>query len=259
MPSYQIRSARCPSIAKPEDLVADQPATIAQSLAVRNLLRGLRLGLPGAQDVARAMGMTPLTDEELFDDLTLQDDTRRDLAGHAPLWYYVLKEAEIRAGAAHLGPVGGRIVAEVLIGLLAGDPLSYLSVQPTWRPTLPSLADGDFTLSDLVRFAIPAEPPLPARLFADGLTGMHAARRRRPRALSWAEDGLASTAADVLLIASPNRCSGRSSESSSLGSAMGERPLQLRPATRKEGGQRLCSAAFDLRAHLQAAGCSTRL
>ena len=29
-----------------------------------------------------------------------------------------------------LGPVGSRIVAEVLLGLLAGDPLSYVNVQP---------------------------------------------------------------------------------------------------------------------------------
>ncbi len=82
----------------------------------------------------------------------------------SPLWFYVLKEAEIQTGSAHLGSVGGRIVAEVLIGLLAGDPLSYLSVQPNWKPTLPSQVDGSFTLSDLINFAIPAPdapPPAP--------------------------------------------------------------------------------------------------
>ena len=44
-----------------------------------------------------------------------------------PLWYYVLKEAELVADGLHLGPVGGRIVAEVLIGLLQTDPNSYLA------------------------------------------------------------------------------------------------------------------------------------
>jgi hypothetical protein len=82
------------------------------------------------------------------------------MSGHTPLWYYVLKEAEVCTGAAHLGPVGGRIVAEVLIGLLAGDPLSYLSVAPNWRPTLDSRQAGRYTLSDLVRHAV--REPVPA-------------------------------------------------------------------------------------------------
>ena len=43
-----------------------------------------------------------------------------------PLWYYVLKEAELVEDGLHLGPVGGRIVAEVLIGLLQSDTGSYL-------------------------------------------------------------------------------------------------------------------------------------
>ena len=37
------------------------------SLAVRNLLRGSRVGLPTSQDVAEAMGATALTPEELAD------------------------------------------------------------------------------------------------------------------------------------------------------------------------------------------------
>jgi hypothetical protein len=57
-----------------------------------------------------------------------------------------------------------RIVAEVLIGLLAGDPLSYLNVQPTWKPTLPAANPGSFTLSDLVNIAVPKpEAPQPPR------------------------------------------------------------------------------------------------
>ena len=71
-----------------------------------------------------------------------------------PLWYYVLKEAEIQTGGEHLGAVGGRIVAEVLAGLLAGDPLSYLSVDPTWTPTLPGRLPRTFTLTDLVDFGL---------------------------------------------------------------------------------------------------------
>lgn len=151
------------STAGPEVLFPGEPAALAQVLAARNLLRGLRMGLPSGQDVARAMGITPLTDDQLFTGITLSDSTKADLAGHAPLWYYVLKEAELVSGAAHLGPVGGRIVAEVLIGLLAGDPLSFLSVNPGWAPTLPSATSGTFTLSDIINFVNPpANSPAPA-------------------------------------------------------------------------------------------------
>lgn len=74
-----------------------------ESLALRNLLRSKQLGLPSGCRVATAMEETPLTPDEL------------ELTGPSPLWYYVLKEAE-RGGGQGLGPVGGRIVAEVLLG-----------------------------------------------------------------------------------------------------------------------------------------------
>ena len=114
-----------------------------KSLARRNLLRGLRLRLPSGERVARAMGVDPLTPGELgFNE-------------PAPLWFYILKEAELRAGGVHLGAVGGRIVAETFLGLLRADPLSYFHVEPSWRPTLPAAEAGDFTMADLLRFAVP--------------------------------------------------------------------------------------------------------
>ena len=94
------------------------------------------------------MAITPL------DDALLPKRFRGALEGRWPLWYYVLKEAEIETGGEHLGAVGGRIVAEVLAGLLAGDPLSYLSVDPTWSPTLPGRRPRTFTLTDLVDFGL---------------------------------------------------------------------------------------------------------
>ena len=70
-----------------------------------------------------------------------------------PLWFYVLKEAEARGAGNRLGPVGGRIVAEVLLGLLRADPDSYLTVDPTWTPTLPRHDGVSFGLADLLLFA----------------------------------------------------------------------------------------------------------
>jgi hypothetical protein len=68
-----------------------------------------------------------------------------------PLWFYVLREAEVLAEGRHLGPVGGRIVAEVFIGLLEGDRTSYLYQEPNWTPTLTDT--GSFTMVDLLKKA----------------------------------------------------------------------------------------------------------
>jgi len=46
-----------------------------------------------------------------------------------------------------LGPVGGRIVASVFLGLMFADSHSYLSEQPTWKPAGPQ----PYTLKDFVR------------------------------------------------------------------------------------------------------------
>ena len=113
------------------------------SLIDRNLTRGARLALPSGQDVAAAMGADVLSDAEL------------DLpgGGPAPLWYYILREAQLQAGGRHLGEVGGRIVAEVFVGLLAKDPSSYLHTEPCWKPFLTTATAGDFRMPDLLRIA----------------------------------------------------------------------------------------------------------
>jgi hypothetical protein len=60
------------------------------------------------------------------------------------------------AAGAHLGPVGGRIVGEVILGLLQLDPDSYLSAGRRWTPTLPQRSGrvtGDFRMVDFLAFA----------------------------------------------------------------------------------------------------------
>ena len=105
------------------------------------------MGLASGQDVARAMGIAPLTNA----DLGIADDSgwRRQ----APLWFYVLKEAELLEGGLRLGPVGGRIVAEVLVGLLAFDKNSYLNKKAHFRPEPPIAPErGKFGMPELLRF-----------------------------------------------------------------------------------------------------------
>jgi hypothetical protein len=115
------------------------------SLAVRDLQRGQALGLPSGEAVARAIGVEPLTaDEAGLRTLGWQRET--------PLWFYILKEAEARETGERLGPVGGRIVAEVLLGIVDRDPESYRSVDPAWRPSLPHHGQA-LGLGDLLAFA----------------------------------------------------------------------------------------------------------
>ena len=153
-------------------------------LSVRNLLRGRKMGLPSGQQVARLMGVTPLTNEQLWRTRSIEvkipiategqfknvveilrefDVENQSLKqvlddpgwnGEAPLWFYILKEAEIVGEGRVMGPVGGRIVAEVLVGLLQHDKNSYLYLQPTWKPAPPiAPARGQFTMADLVSYA----------------------------------------------------------------------------------------------------------
>jgi hypothetical protein len=125
------------------------------SLASRNLVRGRRLGLPSGQAVARALGVDPLSNEAIgFDEAIEKHD--QEPATDAPLWYYVLAEAREASDGDHLGPVGSRIVAETLVGLIESDTTSFLTVQPGWTPTLPAPHSGtdEFTTADLLEFAV---------------------------------------------------------------------------------------------------------
>jgi hypothetical protein len=54
--------------------------------------------------------------------------------GETPLWYYVLREADACTGGQRLGPVGGRIVVEVLVGLIDADATSFRRSGTEWRP-----------------------------------------------------------------------------------------------------------------------------
>jgi hypothetical protein len=124
------------------------PPDPTKHLAVRNTLRGKRVGLPSGQQVARAMRVPALSNARL----ELSDPR---WGGEAPLWFYILKEAELDPYyGTRLGPVGGRIVAEVLVGLLQRDPNSYLYLDPAWKPAPPIAPDtGLFTFVDLLRYA----------------------------------------------------------------------------------------------------------
>jgi hypothetical protein len=117
------------------------------SLAQRNLLRHLTWSLPSGQRIAAATG-SPVLASSNFAELRTYG---LGLDASTPLWYYILREAQVLNAGVRLGPVGGRIVAETIIGLLQLDEFSYLN--NGFRPTLPSQTAGTFKMADLLRWA----------------------------------------------------------------------------------------------------------
>jgi hypothetical protein len=130
----------------PKSVVGETEIPEQHSLAYRDLERGLALDLPSGEAASRAMDVEPLTGDEV-------GLAKTGYHGETPLFYYILKEAEVRTGGERLGDVGGRIVAEVLLGLIDSDPTSYRNAENEWRPTLPGDQQGHFTMVDLLRFA----------------------------------------------------------------------------------------------------------
>jgi len=116
----------------PIPAIAPKTQTSPTVLPQRNLLRQLTWGLPSGQAVARAMGATPLGRSNLSDIAGVYPP----FGANTPLWYYVLAEAKATTDGITLGPVGGRIVTETLIGLMRADPGSYLAANPSFTPFL---------------------------------------------------------------------------------------------------------------------------
>ena len=170
--AYRIDTALVDPLGSLPASVADNPPP---SLALRNLLRGLEFGMPTGQAVATRMGVTVLRDDQILigqgvdaPDAPLPDITTiagGAFSGNCPLWTYVLAEAmqnpaaptpdapvsgSVSVTTPQLGPVGGRIVAEVFLGLLFADTQSYLNVEAGWTPP----AGADFRLKHLVEAAL---------------------------------------------------------------------------------------------------------
>lgn len=156
---FEIDSTQPPQASKRIDTILahsliDLPTSVVgtteipeeHSLAYRDLIRGEGLDLPSGEAIARVMNVAPLTPDEVgLQQIGWHSET--------PLWYYILREAEVRHQGERLGLVGGRIVAEVLTGLIKADASSYLNAENAWQPTLPAARQGHFTMADLLHFA----------------------------------------------------------------------------------------------------------
>ncbi|MEA2587117.1 MAG: hypothetical protein QOH66_44 [Actinomycetota bacterium] len=163
----------------------DLPPAVAVNpsiLAARNLLRGATFELPSGQAVAHAMGEPVIPNDKLvigkatFDDekdQVLLSDVAPGFRDNAPLWAYVLSEAQVTSWAhlpanvdkatkdatpIRLGPVGGRIVAEVFAALLLGDRTSYLNAVHNFTPIPELTKAGTFGLAQLINVALGRTP-----------------------------------------------------------------------------------------------------
>ncbi|MGY3288844.1 hypothetical protein ACVWWP_001911 [Bradyrhizobium sp. LM3.6] len=176
--AYRIDASLVDPLRKLPPEVASNPS----SLALRNLERSWRLGLPSGQDVAKAMNLIPLTDDEIIIGKAVDEPGTGDpqvkiatiangaFAGNCPLWAYILAEARQFQTAVtipvtgapgpintpQLGPVGGRIVAEVFLGMMFGANSSMLSLDPQWTP----VTGSSFALKDIVAYALGQGDPL---------------------------------------------------------------------------------------------------
>ncbi len=143
-----------PLFTLPLGAIASHKAPTA--LMQRNLLRHMTWSMPSGQAIADEMGVDRLSGEDLKELKTYGIG----LEQHTPLFYYMLKESALvpnadigkNTGGFHLGPVGGRIVGEVVLGLLQTDPASYLVQRPDWTPTLQN-AGPAFRMTDFLTFA----------------------------------------------------------------------------------------------------------
>ncbi|HJS65901.1 MAG TPA: hypothetical protein VJ760_01030 [Nitrospiraceae bacterium] len=99
-------------------------------------MRHVNFGIPSGQAIARRMGVPALPPTQLN----------------------MLEPFDMEKGL-RFGPMGGRIVGEVFVGLLKADETSYLATRPNWTPVLQSATPGDFRITDMLTFA-GVVPPL---------------------------------------------------------------------------------------------------
>ncbi|WP_033439516.1 peroxidase family protein [Saccharothrix sp. NRRL B-16314] len=135
---------------------------IQRNLAFRNLARADMVRLAGGQQMAELLGVEPLSAEQILvgdrgaslDSLT--DAQKAAVTTATPLWLYILREAEFHGGL--LGPVGGRIVAEVFHRAIEGSHTSIVR-EPSWRPAFGPDAQT-FRMTDLLLFAFEGKADL---------------------------------------------------------------------------------------------------
>jgi Animal haem peroxidase len=128
-----------------------------RSIAALDLIRGHRAELPSGQKVAKLLNVDPLKPEVIADSPHKEFLEKCGFDKETPLWYYILKEAEIglKTEVNHLGPIGSHIVAETFVGLIRASQFSILPQnggEPVWKPDLGQKTKDQFGMADLLMF-----------------------------------------------------------------------------------------------------------
>jgi Animal haem peroxidase len=142
-----------------------------RNLAFRNLTRAKMVTLATGQQMAtflkgKGVNLTKLTNAQVRDGnggVTLDELTapqRSAVVANTPLWFYILREAELNQG--RLKGVGARIVAETFHRAMEGSQASIVR-DPTWRPSL-GPNNQTFRMVDLLLFAFRGKKTLLAPL-----------------------------------------------------------------------------------------------
>lgn len=151
----------------PASAIPDDIKYVA-NLVHRNLIRSSHIGVVPGEELASFYGYTPLASADI-----ISSDSRREVEElfmvpipdpanpssgtmvnvfRTPLWYYILKEAEIQAGGQHLGELGSRLVGEVLAGAIYyGNQFPY---DDNWTSVV-FPASNKICLRQIIDFAKP--------------------------------------------------------------------------------------------------------
>lgn len=145
-------------------MLGELPETGNQNIAYRNLERSRKKKLISGQDLAGKMKDNEIQIEKILDydyakskSPAVIDELEEqfikklskygdkygsisqirelfvDFCNNSPLWFYILLEAAVEEKGEKLGSVGGRIVAEVILGILVKDDDFFLKYKE-WKP-----------------------------------------------------------------------------------------------------------------------------
>lgn len=158
-------------IRMPDPIVGRFAPENDRSLAFRNLLRSYVLRLPSGQRVAKMLKdngypVNEVDASEIEKHLAAlgseNEDKIKNMAHNSPLFFYILCESCIHNHGKRLGPVGSAIILEVFGSMLLHcdsyvnqkkeEPSNCGGEAEEWKPDPCLVGEGDFTLSDLVRY-----------------------------------------------------------------------------------------------------------
>lgn len=155
--------SKLPTCLRDEMCYGDMYESPGFDLAAQTLRRGRELHLAtGQQAVAFVKARVPI--EELTEDELFPPGEMADLGGHlqtlkqrTPLWYYILREAELLGGGNHLGPLGSRVLVETMHAAIEASEVSILRIE-NWQADLPGAKSGRFTMPALILYCAKPDP-----------------------------------------------------------------------------------------------------